>query len=349
MRAGTRRARGHRHPGGTRSPGGARLRSQPGPVDPARGRRRTCRWPRRAWLATWRSHPSARSTSASTPNRWAQILVANDRARSCTPPGMRSPVRARHGVAGRRHSGPRSDPRRRTRRSPATSRAPGSSTTGIGMDPGALTVALALAARRPRRLDPPPPPRARARGARRRGHRRRDRRRRDRGRHHDRGGGAVVARRCSNPPACACPSRARGGGSCGCSPTPDLLTHLIESPGPHAALRGRSRRRRPTAAEVATDGIPASAIGAILHPHRDGRTVLVGLVPSDLAHARTAPRPTSSARLLAAAIALVPSLGRRERVVVVVGAAAALTRRAPVRRRRCARGSSSRRVTDPRA
>ena len=59
-------------------------------------------------------------------------------------------------------------------------------------------------------------------------------------------------------------------------PEPDLLTHLIESPGSHAALRGEAATHRPTAAEMADDGVPASAIGALLHPSADGHTVLIG-------------------------------------------------------------------------
>ena len=92
-------------------------------------------------------------------------------------------------------------------------------------------------------------------------------------------------------------------------PDPDLLTHLIESPGQHAALREDDANLRPTDTEVATDGFPDSAIGTIVHPHRDGRTVLVG----SSRQTWLTPEPTEAdviPRLLAAAIALVPALGR---------------------------------------
>ncbi len=58
-------------------------------------------------------------------------------------------------------------------------------------------------------------------------------------------------------------------------PEPHLLTHLIESPGSHAALSGAATQR-PTAAEMAADGAPASAVGALLHPSADGHSVLIG-------------------------------------------------------------------------
>ena len=49
-------------------------------------------------------------------------------------------------------------------------------------------------------------------------------------------------------------------------PDPDLLTHLIESPGQHAALREDEANLRPTATEVATDGFPDSAIATVRAP-----------------------------------------------------------------------------------
>ena len=106
-------------------------------------------------------------------------------------------------------------------------------------------------------------------------------------------------------------------------PDPDLLTHLIESPGQHAALREDDANLRPTAAEVASGGLPGSAIGTIVHPHRDGRTVLVG----SSRQTWLTPEPTEAdviPRLLAAAVALVPALGQREAPVVLVGPATAL-------------------------
>jgi glycine/D-amino acid oxidase-like deaminating enzyme len=88
---------------------------------------------------------------------------------------------------------------------------------------------------------------------------------------------------------------------------PDLLTHLIEAPGPHAALRDGAAPSWPTAAEVIADGEPASEIGSLLHPHRDGRTIVIGstrqiwLTPEP-------PEERIVGRLLEAAIALAPSI-----------------------------------------
>ncbi len=87
---------------------------------------------------------------------------------------------------------------------------------------------------------------------------------------------------------------------------PGLLRHLIELPGPHGALRGEHLGGFPTAVEVATDGPPGSAVGTILHPARDG-TVLVGssrqtwLTPEP-------PDADAVSQLLISAIALVPEL-----------------------------------------
>ena len=78
-------------------------------------------------------------------NRSGMVLVANDRAGVPGREGRRGP-----GTRQRCPPSTNSTPRRRSAtpnpRSPATSPAAGSSTTATGMDPGALTVALALAA-----------------------------------------------------------------------------------------------------------------------------------------------------------------------------------------------------------
>ncbi len=87
----------------------------------------------------------------------------------------------------------------------------------------------------------------------------------------------------------------------------DLLTHLIEAPGPHAALRDGAAPSWPTAAEVIADGEPPSEIGSLLHPHRDGRTIVIGstrqiwLTPEP-------PEERIVGRLLDAAIELAPAI-----------------------------------------
>jgi sarcosine oxidase subunit beta len=88
---------------------------------------------------------------------------------------------------------------------------------------------------------------------------------------------------------------------------PHLLTHLVEAPGPHAALRDGAVPSWPTAAEVIADGEPRSEIGSLLHPHRDGRTIVIGstrqiwLTPEP-------PEEQIVGRLLDAAIELAPSI-----------------------------------------
>jgi glycine/D-amino acid oxidase-like deaminating enzyme len=88
---------------------------------------------------------------------------------------------------------------------------------------------------------------------------------------------------------------------------PHLLTHLVEAPGPHAALRDGAALRWPTAAEVIAEGSPRSDIGSLLHPHRDGRTIVIGstrqvwLTPEP-------PEEEIVGRLLAAATELVPQI-----------------------------------------
>ena len=58
-------------------------------------------------------------------------------------------------------------------------------------------------------------------------------------------------------------------------PAPHLVHHLIETPGRHSALGGDATAR-PTASELIADGLPPSAIGTLVHPAADGRTVLIG-------------------------------------------------------------------------
>jgi glycine/D-amino acid oxidase-like deaminating enzyme len=90
-------------------------------------------------------------------------------------------------------------------------------------------------------------------------------------------------------------------------PAPGLLHHLVESPGPHEALRGEVATRRPTAGEVVARGLPGSAIGSLLHPHRSGRTVMIG----SSRQTWLTPEPNDDAVVaasLAAAIELVPAI-----------------------------------------
>lgn len=92
---------------------------------------------------------------------------------------------------------------------------------------------------------------------------------------------------------------------------PHLLTHLVEAPGPHAALRGSSAAAWPSAATVIAEGEPRSEIGSLLHPHRDGRTIVIG----STRQIWLTPEPPDEqivGRLLDAAIELVPALADAE-------------------------------------
>lgn len=94
------------------------------------------------------------------------------------------------------------------------------------------------------------------------------------------------------------------------APPPGLVRHLVEAAGPHAALRGEAASRRPTAGDVAARGFPGSDLGAIVHPHRDG-TVLVG--SSRETWLTPEPDDATAVRLLLdAAIGLVPALAEAE-------------------------------------
>ena len=89
--------------------------------------------------------------------------------------------------------------------------------------------------------------------------------------------------------------------------TPHLLSHLVEAPGPHAALRDGATPAWPAAAALIGDGPPRSDIGSLLHPHRDGRTIVIGstrqiwLTPEP-------PEEQIVERLLSAAVELVPAI-----------------------------------------
>ncbi|MGH2629028.1 MAG: NAD(P)/FAD-dependent oxidoreductase, partial [Actinomycetota bacterium] len=88
---------------------------------------------------------------------------------------------------------------------------------------------------------------------------------------------------------------------------PHLLSHLVEAPGPHSALHEEGGARWPTAAEVIEEGEPRSDIGSLLHPYADGRTIVIGSTRQTW----ITPEPHEEAivgRLLEAAAQLVPAL-----------------------------------------
>ncbi len=89
--------------------------------------------------------------------------------------------------------------------------------------------------------------------------------------------------------------------------TPHLLTHLVEAPGPHAALRVGATPTWPTSTEVIDEGTPRSEVGSLLHPHRDGRTIVIG----STRQIWLTPEPSEEQiveRLLGAAIELAPAI-----------------------------------------
>jgi glycine oxidase len=90
------------------------------------------------------------------------------------------------------------------------------------------------------------------------------------------------------------------------APPPGLILHLLEVVATHAALRQGNPSDLPTAGEVARHGFPSDVLGTIVHPHRDG-TVLVG----SSRQTWLTPEPDDATvvrRLLASAIDLVPAL-----------------------------------------
>ena len=94
------------------------------------------------------------------------------------------------------------------------------------------------------------------------------------------------------------------------APPPGLVRHLVEAVAAHAALRQGNPSGLPTAGEVAADGFPGDVLGPILHPHRDG-TVLVG----SSRQSWLTPEPDDASvvrRLLASAIEIVPALAEAE-------------------------------------
>ncbi len=104
--------------------------------------------------------------------------------------------------------------------------------------------------------------------------------------------------------------RMRVGGARGwivrVSPSREPLRHLIEHAGWRDAPERLAAVEQPSAARVATEGMPQAEVGALLHLHPDG-TVLVG--SSRQAWITPEPEdPSVPRRQLAAAIRLVPSL-----------------------------------------
>lgn len=90
------------------------------------------------------------------------------------------------------------------------------------------------------------------------------------------------------------------------APRPDLISHLIEQSGWRDAPERAAAVARPKAGDVAADGPPPAEVGALLHLHRDG-TVFVG--SSRQAWITPEPEdPTVPQKQLQAAIRLVPSL-----------------------------------------
>ncbi len=90
------------------------------------------------------------------------------------------------------------------------------------------------------------------------------------------------------------------------APRPGLLSHLIEQSGWRDDPARVAAVERPNAGDVAADGPPPAEVGALLHVHRDG-TVLVG----SSRQAWVTPEPEDRhvpERQLRAAIRLVPDL-----------------------------------------
>jgi glycine/D-amino acid oxidase-like deaminating enzyme len=87
-----------------------------------------------------------------------------------------------------------------------------------------------------------------------------------------------------------------------------LLTRLVMAPGPHAALREGTGASWPAAADLIAEGTPGSEIGSLLHPQRDGRTVVIGST-RQIWVTPEPPQERIVERLLASAIELAPAIG----------------------------------------
>lgn len=93
--------------------------------------------------------------------------------------------------------------------------------------------------------------------------------------------------------------------------TRHLLSHLVEAPGLHADLRDAAAPRWPTAAEIVAGGEPASQVGPLLHPHRDGRSIVIGST-RQIWITPEPPEERIVARILEGAIGLVPGIAEAE-------------------------------------
>ena len=93
--------------------------------------------------------------------------------------------------------------------------------------------------------------------------------------------------------------------------TRHLLTHLVEAPGLHADLRDAAAPRWPTAAAIVAGGEPKSQVGPLLHPHRDGRSIVIGST-RQIWITPEPPEERIVARLLEGAIGLVPGIAEAD-------------------------------------
>ena len=93
--------------------------------------------------------------------------------------------------------------------------------------------------------------------------------------------------------------------------TRHLLSHLVVAAGPHASLHQEGGPHWPTARAVIEEGEPGSDTGTLLHPHRDGRTIVVGSTRQTWISPEP-PEESILARLLAEAVELVPTVAEAE-------------------------------------
>jgi D-hydroxyproline dehydrogenase subunit beta len=94
-------------------------------------------------------------------------------------------------------------------------------------------------------------------------------------------------------------------------PVEDVLTHLVIAPGAHAALRGEEGARPPSVAELMEHGPPPSEVGSLLNPLPGGGAIVVGSSRQIV----VTPEPSEEqivSRLLAAATELVPAIAEAD-------------------------------------
>ena len=92
---------------------------------------------------------------------------------------------------------------------------------------------------------------------------------------------------------------------------PHLLAHLVRTAGHDMDLHQEGGPHLPTAGEVIAGGEPGSDIGSLLHPNRDGRTVVVGSTRQTWITPEP-PEESIVGRLLAAAVEFVPAVAEAE-------------------------------------